>query len=75
MINGVEGDKFDKAFTSFSVNTQSKKMQNKTKALRQQGFSGVPTLIINGKYKPVTDEIKSMDEYRKLISYLLNKTA
>lgn len=75
LINGVEGESFDKVFNSFSVNIQSKKMEKKTKALRKQGFSGVPTLIINGKYKPVTDKIKSMDEYKKLITYLLNKVA
>ncbi|WP_057831655.1 thiol:disulfide interchange protein DsbA/DsbL [Colwellia sp. TT2012] len=75
LINGVDGDKFDKTFNSFSVNIQSQKMQKKTEALRKQGFSSVPTLIINGKYKPVTDKIKSMDEYKKLITYLLNKAA
>ncbi|KGJ88001.1 thiol:disulfide interchange protein DsbA/DsbL [Thalassotalea sp. ND16A] len=75
LINGVDGDQFDKTFASFSVNTQFKKMQKKTKALRQQGIGSVPTLIINGKYKPVTGKIKSMDEYKKLISYLLNKPA
>jgi thiol:disulfide interchange protein DsbA len=75
LVNGVEGDKYDKVFTSFSVDTQSKLMQKRTKALRQQGFTNVPTLIINGKYKPVTDKIKNMDEYKSLIIYLLNKTA
>jgi len=72
---GIAEEKFDKAFKSFSVSAQSKKMQKKTKALRQQGFTSVPTLIINGKYKPVTNKIKSMDEYKKLIIYLLNKAA
>jgi thiol:disulfide interchange protein DsbA len=75
LINGVESEKFEKAFTSFSVNTQSKVMQKKTKQLRKQGYSGVPTLIINGIYKPVTNKIKSMDEYKNLIIFLLNKTA
>ena len=75
LINGVDGNIFDKTFSSFSVNAQFKKMQKKTNALRQQGIGSVPTLIINGKYKPVTDNIKNMDEYKKLITYLLNKTA
>jgi thiol:disulfide interchange protein DsbA len=74
LINGIDKNKFDKAFSSFSVSAQSNKMKKKTKALRQQGFTSVPTLIINGKYKPVTDKIKTMDEYKMLILYLLNKT-
>lgn len=74
LTEGIEGDKFDKVFTSFSVNTQAKKMQSKTKALRKQGFTGVPTLIVNGKYKPLTHKITTMDEYKKLVLYLLNKT-
>ena len=75
LINEVDGDDFDKVFNSFSVNMQAKKMEKKTSALRKQGFSSVPTLIINGKYKPVTDKIKNMDEYKKLVIYLLNKKA
>ncbi len=75
LINGVDSNKFDKTFASFHVKNQFNKMQKKTKVLRQQGIGSVPTLIINGKYKPVTDNIKSMDEYKKLIIYLLNKTA
>ena len=71
--NGVEAGKFDKAFKSFSVNAQAKKMQKKTAAIRKQGHTSVPTLIINGKYKPVTNKIKSMAEYKALINYLLAK--
>jgi thiol:disulfide interchange protein DsbA len=73
LINGVNADQFDKVFSSFNVNIQSKKMQKKTEALRKKGFSSVPTLIINGKYKPVTDKLKTMDEYKKLIIFLINK--
>ena len=73
LINGVDNSQFDKTFASFHVANQFKKMQHKTKSLRQQGIGAVPTLIINGKYKPVTNNIKSMDEYKNLISYLLNK--
>ena len=75
LINGVDGNKFDKTFASFTVNAQSKKMQKRTKELRLQGITSVPTLIINGKYKPLTDNIRSMDEYKKLILFLLNKKA
>ncbi|MDP7592125.1 MAG: thiol:disulfide interchange protein DsbA/DsbL [Litorilituus sp.] len=73
LIHGVDENAFDKTFASFHVANQFKKMQKKTKYLRQQGIGSVPTLIINGRYKPLTNNIKSMDEYKKLISYLLNK--
>ncbi len=75
VINGVDSSRFDKTFASFHVANQFKKMQMKTQALRKQGIGSVPTIIINGKYKPITNNIKSMDEYKQLIMHLLNKTA
>lgn len=73
VINGVDKAKFDKTFASFSVNTQAKKMQKNTAALRSQGFTGVPTLVVNGIYKPLTTSIKTESEYQELVSYLINK--
>jgi len=75
LLNGVDGDRFDKTFGSFAVNVQAKKMFQKTANIRKQGIGTVPTLIINGKYKPVMSKLKSMDEYKALIGFLLNKTA
>jgi len=74
VANGVEGATFDKALASFSVNLKAKKMQKNTKNIRSQGFTAVPTLIINGKYKPLTKHIKTMAEYKNLVMFLLNKT-
>ncbi|GLX87072.1 thiol:disulfide interchange protein [Thalassotalea loyana] len=73
--NGVSAKDFDKAFASFSVNVKAKQMQKNTQAIRAQGHRAVPTLIINNKYKPVLDNIKSYDEYKELVLFLLNKTA
>ena len=50
-------------------------MRKNTTKLRKQGFGAVPTLIINGKYKPNTKGLKSMDEYLELVKFLLAKTA
>lgn len=72
---GVKEGDFDKTFNSFSVKMALKKMSKNTQNLRNQGISGVPTLIINGKYKPVTSSLKSMDEYKQLIKYLITLTA
>lgn len=73
VINGVDAEEFDATFNSFSVNMAAKKMQKNTADLRQQGFSAVPTLIINGKYKPLTKKIKDINEYKALIHFLINK--
>ncbi|MCL1050999.1 thiol:disulfide interchange protein DsbA/DsbL [Shewanella abyssi] len=73
LANGVDGEAFDKVFSSFSVNTQARQMQRNTERLRQQGYTGVPTLIINGKYKPIAKKIRNIEEYQALITYLLNK--
>ena len=75
LSNGVDSAKFDKIYNSFSVNMQLKKMQKRTASLRKQGIGSVPTLIINGKYMPVTSKLKGLDEYKELIAFLLNKTS
>ena len=75
IVNGIEPKSFDKTFSSFAVNTQAKKMEKNTAFVRSQGFTGVPTLIINGKYKPLTNNIKTMKEYQELVLFLLNKKA
>lgn len=73
IANGVKEADFDKTFNSFKVAVEAKKMLAHTTSLRQQGINGVPTLIINGKYKPEVINIKTTDEYKDLIIYLLNK--
>jgi thiol:disulfide interchange protein DsbA len=75
ILNGVDGDKFDQAFKNFSVNAKFKQMVSKTELLRSQGFNSVPTLVIHGKYVPNTKSIKSMEEYKALIQFLVNKEA
>ena len=61
VINGTDANRFDSTFNSFSVNMAAKKMQKNTADIRKQGFSAVPTLIINGKYKPLTNKIKDIN--------------
>lgn len=71
---GIDEAKFDEVYSSVTVETRLKEMQQQVENLRKQGIRGVPTLIVNGKYKPITNNLKSMAEYKNLISYLLNKT-
>jgi protein dithiol oxidoreductase (disulfide-forming) len=70
---GVLAADFDNTFASFKVAMEAKKMLGFTHSLRAQGVSGVPTLIINGKYKPEVSQIKDLQQYKRLIRYLVNK--
>ncbi len=71
LLHGIEERRFDKIFNSFSVKTGVNKMKNNTEILRNQGISSVPTIIVNGKFKVETGEIKSKQQYIDLVLYLL----
>jgi thiol:disulfide interchange protein DsbA len=72
--NGVDGDKFDKAMKSFTVKTAAKKMKKLQDDLSDQRFlSGVPMFVVNGKYKLLSKELKSMEDYLALVDFLLAK--
>jgi thiol:disulfide interchange protein DsbA len=73
LLNGVNNVEFDKIFASFKVNMAANTMRIKTSALRKQGIGSVPTLIINGKYKPIHKALKTQREYLELITFLLVK--
>jgi thiol:disulfide interchange protein DsbA len=36
------------------------------------GIEGVPTVVVNNKYKVLTEKINGTDEYMALINYLLS---
>jgi len=75
VLNGADGDKFDKLMKSFSVNSKAKslkKSQNDMSAKRV--LTGVPTVIVNGKYKiepAKLDKDNFEEDYQKLVKYLL----
>ena len=76
VLNGADGDKFDKLMKSFSVNSQArtiKKYQENMTAKRV--LTGVPTIIINGKYKidpAKLDRNNFEQDYQNLVKYLLD---
>ena len=52
VLNGIDGDKFDKVFNSFAVTAAAKKMKKDQDELnRKRVLTGVPTFIVNNKYK------------------------
>ncbi|NRD75630.1 thiol:disulfide interchange protein DsbA/DsbL [Shewanella sp. VB17] len=67
IANGVEGKRFDAAVESFMVSAKVSQMEHATKDSK---ISGVPALIVNGKYRVETGAIKSYDELLDIAYYL-----
>lgn len=75
VLNGADGEKFDKLMKSFSVNSQAKSMKKHQDAMSKSGaLSSVPTIIVNGKYRINVKELDKNNfeqDYQNLINYLL----
>lgn len=75
VLNGVDGEKFDKLMKSFSVNSQAKMVKKYQEAMTaNRALTGVPTVIINGKYKVNNAELDKNNyeqDYQNLVKYLL----
>ena len=73
IVNDVDAQSYDKTMNSFSVNMQFNNMQKQTAVLRQQGIGTVPTVIVNGKYRVLTKNLKGQDDFLALVRFLLAK--
>lgn len=77
IAQGVDSEKFDKLFASFSVRTLSSKMKRDQDYFQSKGaLRGVPTFIVNGKYKlnlGGDSGVTSAEDISKLINYLASK--
>jgi thiol:disulfide interchange protein DsbA len=75
VLNGVDGEQFDKLMKSFSVNSKAKQMKKKQDHFSSKGYlSGVPTIIVNDKYRVNADKLDRnnfVDDYKNLVHYLL----
>ncbi|WP_299798334.1 thiol:disulfide interchange protein DsbA/DsbL [uncultured Shewanella sp.] len=67
IANGVDGKDFDAAANSFMVSAQMSQMKRATENAK---ISGVPALVVNGKYRVETGAIKSYDELLDIAYYL-----
>ncbi|WOT05041.1 thiol:disulfide interchange protein DsbA/DsbL [Shewanella youngdeokensis] len=67
VANGVDGKAFDAAANSFMVNAT---MANMKRATENGKISGVPALVVNGKYRVETGAIKSYEELLDIAYYL-----
>ncbi len=82
VLNGADGEKFDKLMASFSVNSKAKQMKKNqdffTKKKGEDGkpaLNSVPTVIVNNKYKinpSALDRDNFEEDYKKLIKHLLS---
>jgi thiol:disulfide interchange protein DsbA len=75
VLNGADGDKFDKLMKSFSVNSQAKAMKKYQESMTaKRALTGVPTIIVNGKYKVDASKLDKNNfeqDYQNLVKYLL----
>ena len=69
--NGVDGEKFDAAFNGFVVDSMQRRFDE---SFKNAGLRSVPSVVVNNKYLLTPDEsIKSLDDYMKLVNFLLKK--
>ncbi|MEW6993480.1 thiol:disulfide interchange protein DsbA/DsbL [Colwelliaceae bacterium MEBiC 14330] len=75
VLNGTDGEKFDKLMKSFSVNSKAKLLKKKQDTMSAKGaIKGVPAVVVNGKYRINTAELDRKNfeqDYKNLVNYLL----
>ena len=75
VLNGADGEKFDKLIKSFSVNSRAKSMKKHQDTMSKSGaLNSVPTIIVNGKYRINVKELDKDNfeqDYQNLIKHLL----
>lgn len=70
--HGVDEDAFNKTFDSFAVDTRVRRAKDMTK---RYGITGVPTLIINGKYRLSASVAGSTARMLQIAEHLIEKEA
>jgi thiol:disulfide interchange protein DsbA len=68
--SGLDRKKVEEAYNSFSVNT---KVMRATQLFRASGATGVPALIIDGKYLTSSSLAGGNEEALKVADYLIEK--
>ncbi|KID59115.1 disulfide bond formation protein [Pseudoalteromonas luteoviolacea] len=72
--HGVSAEKFDSALASMPVISAEKAMQDEQKRFSEAGaVRGVPTFIVNDKYRVITSSLNSQAQFNELVKYLLEK--
>ncbi|WP_404342221.1 thiol:disulfide interchange protein DsbA/DsbL [Pseudoalteromonas mariniglutinosa] len=72
--NGISNDMFDAEIASLPVISTEKAMQEKQNKFSEMGaLTGVPTFIVNDKYKININTIESQEQLDELVSFLLKQ--
>jgi len=75
VLNGADGEKFDKLMNSFGVVSKAKAMKKQQEYfVQKRALTGVPTVIVNGKYRVDAkglDKSNFEQDYINLVNYLL----
>lgn len=76
VLNGADGEEFDKLMKSFSVVNKAKSLKKNQDNLSAKGaIKGVPTIFINGKYRinfAELDKNNFEQDFHNLVKYLTN---
>lgn len=67
---GVDADKFIKNYNSFGVNARMQQAQSKIRGAR---ITGVPAMLVNGKYKVSASMAGSFEATLKVVNYLISE--
>lgn len=68
--HGVEPETFSKTFNAFSVDTKTRRAKLMT---QKYGVTGVPALVVNGKYRLSGSHVTSHAEMVEVTNYLIQK--
>ena len=68
--NGVSGEDFSKAYTSFGVGSQVTQANAQSRAAR---ISGTPEMMVNGKYRVSTRKAGSQAGMLEVVNFLIEK--
>ncbi|MDO8862806.1 thiol:disulfide interchange protein DsbA/DsbL [Haliea sp. E1-2-M8] len=68
--NGVSGEKFDKAFSAFGVESQVRQANSRARAAK---ITGTPEMMVNGKYRISTRKAGSQANMLKIADFLIAK--
>ena len=68
--NGVSREDFDKAWNSFTVENEVREAMQMS---RKYGISGVPSIIVNGKYRTSASLTGSYEDMLKVVDQLIDK--
>jgi len=67
---GVKEEAFEKSYKSFAVDNSVRSARFLTSSY---GISGVPALVVNGKYLILSSKAKGYDKMFKVVDYLIEK--